>query len=258
MVLVSAISWRYHPGGVVKPQKPSLTFKSFQDLKALLETKSFSFPEQPFPDFGDYEEEATPEVEEELFAKAMEEVTPIERQSSYERTCHIRLAEGSQNKEDAEAVSKLEDLVKYGAGFEVANTPEYVEGTGYNVPAEFAKRLHRGDYAIQAHVDLHGLSVNDAKEALEKFLKWAVLRGKRGILIVHGRGLSSPTEGVLKEKVIEWLTRGPWRKWIIAYASARICDGGAGATYVLLRTRPLSKRYRRSSSLKRMGRGGPF
>jgi hypothetical protein len=36
--------------------------------------------------------------------------------------------------------------------------------------------------------------------------------------------------------VVRWLTRGPWRKWIIAYSSARSCDGGTGATYVLLRT----------------------
>jgi len=232
----------------MKPRKPSLTFKSFQDLKTLVEKESFSFPEHSLPDFGDYEEELAPEVEEELWAKAMEEVTPIERENSYERTCQIRLPENPPNREDAEAISKLKDLLKYGAGFEVADTPEYIEGTGYNVPPEFARRLHRGDYAIQAHVDLHGLCVSDAKEILEKFLKWAVLTGKRGILIVHGRGLSSPSGAVLKEKVIEWVTRGQWRKWIIAYASARICDGGAGATYVLLRTRPLSKGHRKSST----------
>jgi DNA-nicking Smr family endonuclease len=70
------------------------------------------------------------------------------------------------------------------------------------------------------------------------------MRGKTGILITHGRGLSSPLEPVLKRKVVEWLTHGPWRKWVIAYSSARICDGGAGATYVLLRQRPISKRLK--------------
>jgi DNA-nicking Smr family endonuclease len=91
-------------------------------------------------------------------------------------------------------------------------------------------------------VDLHGLLAEDAKEVFEKFLKWAVTTGKTGVLIIHGRGLSSPSEPVLKKKVVEWLTRGPWRKWVAAYCSARICDGGAGATYVLLRLRPVSKR----------------
>jgi DNA-nicking Smr family endonuclease len=49
----------------------------------------------------------------------------------------------------------------------------------------------------------------------------------------------------LKTQVIGWLSRGPWRKWVMAYASARSCDGGTGATYVLLRSRPLTRRYRK-------------
>jgi len=94
------------------------------------------------------------------------------------------------------------------------------------VPKAVAKRLHRGEYSIQAFVDLHGLLAGDAKEVFERFLKWAVTTGKTGVLIIHGRGLSSPSEPVLKKKVVEWLTQGPWRKWVAAYSSARICDGG--------------------------------
>lgn len=132
------------------------------------------------------------------------------------------------------------------------DTPEYIEGTGYNVHPGVARRLHRGDYSIQAHVDLHALKAIDAKEVFEKFLKGSVMTGKRGVLIIHGRGLSSPAGPVLKEKVIEWLTHGPWRKWVIAYASARLCDGGAGATYVLLRQRPVSQRVKiRQGTMKR-------
>ncbi len=82
------------------------------------------------------------------------------------------------------------------------------------------------------------------KKLFEEFLKWAMNTHKKGVLIVHGRGLCSPSEPVLKKKVEEWLTRGPWRKWVVAYSSARICDGGAGATYVLLRERPVSKRFK--------------
>jgi DNA-nicking Smr family endonuclease len=41
-----------------------------------------------------------------------------------------------------------------------------------------------------------------------------------GVLIINGQGLS-PTEPVLKKKVIEWLTTGSWRKQIFAYARAR-------------------------------------
>jgi DNA-nicking Smr family endonuclease len=71
------------------------------------------------------------------------------------------------------------------------------------------------------------------------------MKGKRALLIIHGRGLSSPVKPILKSKVYLWLTTSPWHKWVIAFTSARACDGGAGATYVLLRQKPLSKRLRK-------------
>jgi len=228
----------------MKPRKSSLTFKSFRDLKFLLENKSFSFPDRHHSDVADCDRELNPELEEELFQKAMEGVNPISKDNYVERIFQIELPEGPKNKDDVETLKKLTDLVKYGEGFNISDTPEYIEGTGYQVHPSVARRLHRGDFSIQAYVDLHGLRVDDAKEIIDKFLKWAVTTGKRGVLVVHGRGLSSPSEPVLKKKFIEWLTHGLWRKWIIAYSSARLCDGGAGATYVLLRKRPISKRFK--------------
>ena len=101
------------------------------------------------------------------------------------------------------------------------------------------------DFSIQDHIDLHGYVSSDAYHALDVFLKKSVLNGIRAVLIVHGRGLSSPGDPVLKNNIIKWLTRGKWRKWVLAYTSARSYDGGAGGTYVLLRNRPLPKRLRR-------------
>jgi len=235
----------------MKSSKSSLTFKSFQDLKVLLKNKSF--PVRRDKDLPDREIEPTPEIEEKLYKEAMRGVTPISKENYIERRSQIELPEDPKNKDDVEVLSKLRNLVRYGVGFNVSETPEYIEGTGYNVPPSIARRLHRGDFSIQAHVDLHGLRVDDAKETFEEFLNWAVTTGKRGVLIVHGRGLSSPSEPILKNKVKEWLTRGPWRKWVVAYSSARKCDGGAGATYVLLRQRPVSKR----SKIRRSGGRSP-
>jgi DNA-nicking Smr family endonuclease len=229
----------------MKPRKPSFSFKSFQELKVILDSKSFSFPNHHPSDLEGYKKEPHSESEEELFQNAMQGVTPITRDKAVERVSRDRFLEGSKNKDEDETLLKLRDLVKYGKGFNISETPEYIEGTGYHVHPSVAKRLHKGDFSIQAHVDLHGLLVDDAKEVFEKFLKWAVMNGKTGVLIIHGRGLSSPSEPVLKKKVVEWLTHGSWRKWVVAYSSARICDGGAGATYVLLRLRPVSKRLKR-------------
>jgi DNA-nicking Smr family endonuclease len=62
------------------------------------------------------------------------------------------------------------------------------------------------------------------------------------VLIVHGRGLCSPAEPVLKGLVHRHLRRNPWRRWVLAFTSARMIDGGAGATCVLLRRRPRSRK----------------
>ena len=234
----------------MKSSKSSRSFKSFRDLEVLVKNKSLPARRDVVPKSEEIEQ--TPELEEKLFNEAMKGVKPIPKDKYIGRRIQIELP-GTRNKEDAEALEKLSNLVRYGTGFTVSDTPEYIEGTGYNVPPSIAKRLHRGDFSIQAHVDLHGLSADEAQEIFEEFLDWAVTTGRRGVLIVHGRGLSSPSEPILKNKVREWLTRGPWRKWVVAYCSARKCDGGAGATYVLLRQRPVSKR----TKIKRSGGGRP-
>jgi len=242
IILVFPDLYKAIEDGVMKSSKSSHSFKSFRDLEVLVKNKSL--PTRHEVVSKQVEIVQSPELEERLFKKAMEGVKPIPKDKTIGRKNQIKLPETTRNSEDAEALEKLVNLVRYGTGFTVSDTPEYIEGTGYNVSPSIAKRLHQGDFSIQAHVDLHGLRVNDAKETFEEFLDWAVTTGRRGVLIVHGRGLSSPSEPILKNKVREWLTRGPWRKWVVAYCSARKCDGGAGATYVLLRQRPVSKRLK--------------
>jgi len=234
----------------MKSRKSSLTCHSLRDLKSLVGAKLISLPDLSKIKGTTPEVELSPSLEKNLFNAAMTGVKPIARGKGVERnlslkTPEVRLPEDSKAKDDAETLLKLTDLVQHGTGFNILDTAEYIEGTGYNIHPEVARRLHCGNYSIQAHVDLHAFMVNDAKEVFEKFLKWAVTTGKRGVLIIHGRGLSSSAGPVLKSKVIEWLTLGPWRKWVVAYSSARRCDGGAGGTYVLLRTRPVSKRMKK-------------
>jgi len=121
----------------MKSSKSSLTFKSFQDLKVLLKTKSL--PARRGDDVVNREIELSPEVEEKLFRKAMEGVKLIPKDKHVERNFKIDLPESPRNKnEDNEALEKLRNLVRYGTGFSVSDTPEYIEGTGYNVPPSIA------------------------------------------------------------------------------------------------------------------------
>jgi DNA-nicking Smr family endonuclease len=234
----------------MKSKKSAFTLKSFEELISALDLTSL--PDDRPSTYQVPEEKLSPESEEELFQKEMEGVKPVLGKRRIGKIAKAELAEGFREKDDAETLKRLEDLIHYGTGFHVADTPEYIEGTGYHIHPEIARRLHRGEFSIQAHLDLHGFIVEEAKEAFDQFIKWAVTHGKTGVLVTHGRGLSSPAEPILKRKVEEWLTHGPWRKWVVAYTSARLCDGGAGATYVLLRPRPVSKRLK----LKRSRVGG--
>ena len=181
-----------------------------------------------------------PETEEKVFLEAVQDVKPITKEKWVPQNIRVTSSTDVKGDDEAALIGQLEKLVKDGEGFVVSATPEYIEGTGYDVHPEFAGRLHRGDFSIQAHVDLHGQGVAEAKKTFEEFLKGAVNSGKRAVLIIHGRGLSSPGEPVLKNNVRDWLTRGHWRKWVIAFSSAQSYDGGTGATYVLLRRRPVS------------------
>ncbi len=96
------------------------------------------------------------------------------------------------------------------------------------------RMLTKGSYAIQAEIDLHGMTVAEAKPRLEKFVYRCARNDKLCIRIVHGKGLGSGQRGpVLKKGVDRWL-----RKWdaVVAFSSARQVDGGTGAVYVLLKS----------------------
>ena len=188
--------------------------------------------------------DSSTENDEGAFLKAMQGVKVIARDKFAGKRGERQAARLKIPKPDMIAMTDLDNLIKYGEGFIVANTPEYMAGTGRNIPPAVAERLHRGDFSIQAHIDLHGMGVEQAKGAFEEFLSGSITSGKRAILVIHGRGLSSPGEPVLKNKVRDWLTRSHWRKWVIAFSSAQCYDGGAGATYILLRRRPAPKKCR--------------
>lgn len=233
----------------MKDSDSSLKHTPFGNLKNLLRSKPLPRPASAAKAQPDHEPVSYPENDEKVFLEAMQDVQPISEDKHARENGGIRPPEADKNVPEKGVMVQLENLVKYGEGFIISDMPEYMEGTGHDIHPEFARRLHQGDFSIQAHIDLHGLGVVKAKETFENFLKGAVQSGKRAVLIIHGRGLSSPGEPVLKNKVSEWLTRGHWRKWVIAYASAQSYDGGTGATYVLLRHRPVAKRARKKRSL---------
>ena len=101
-------------------------------------------------------------------------------------------------------------------------------GIGQDVTA----KLRRGHWAVQGQIDLHGLRVDEAREALSAFVRDAMRTGQRCVRVVHGKGLGSPGRApVLKAKVHGWLIQ---KKEVLAFVQAKPLEGGAGALLVLL------------------------
>lgn len=200
--------------------KRECLLKSLKDLKVLKE----SLPSgKPSPQT---------ETDDELFREAMAGVREIRefREIPYKKSgvlkCRI------VHREDG--VEMLKQVVKGERGVRLSDTGEYMEWAGRYVRGDITKKLHRGDFAVQDSIDLHGMTLREAEEALDLFFRGAVKKRLFCIKVIHGRGLGSPNGPVLKE-AFRRLLHGAFSKWVLAYATARDCDGGLGATYVILK-----------------------
>ncbi|MBM3389100.1 MAG: DNA mismatch repair protein MutS [Betaproteobacteria bacterium] len=101
-----------------------------------------------------------------------------------------------------------------------------------HIGQDVVRRLRRGQWAIQAQVDLHGLRRDEAREALQSFLRLSRRLGHRCVRVVHGKGLGSPGKSpVLKSRVRAWLVQS---RAVLAFVQARASQGGHGAVIVLL------------------------
>jgi len=169
-----------------------------------------------------------------LFLQAMDGVVPIPDRGPAPPAPQVPLP--AVITDDAEALMQLAELVSGEGTFDLSHSDEYVQGSSPNMDQRVVRALRRGEYAVQAHLDLHGMTRAEAKEAVETFLTRCRREGRRCVLIVHGRGLNSKDQiPVLKESLQTWLVHGRLARAVLAFATARPHDGGAGAVYVLLR-----------------------
>ena len=98
-------------------------------------------------------------------------------------------------------------------------------------------RIKRGELAIDARLDLHGLTQEAAHRALARFIATSAANGARLALVITGKGRGG--EGILRAAVPRWLAEPAMRTRILAVTPAAANHGGAGALYLLLR-RPRS------------------
>jgi DNA-nicking Smr family endonuclease len=168
-----------------------------------------------------------------LFREAMQDVTPL---SSHGRVLHPAprlppLPRFLFLDEQAAMLAAMEDPLLWDEGAEHEADASYLRP---GLARQTLRRLRRGEWHIQAELDLHGLTKLEAKHELAEFLLACKRRGIRCVRIIHGKGLRSRNrEPVLKQHVRHWLTQ---RDEVLAFVQARPVDGGSGAVMVLLKS----------------------
>lgn len=102
------------------------------------------------------------------------------------------------------------------------------------------EKFRAGKMAIEARIDLHGLTLEAAHRELAAFIQKAWERDKRMLLVITGKGGRARDEwghprATLRESVPRWLNEPAMRRRILAIAEAKSPHGGGGALYVLLK-----------------------
>jgi DNA-nicking Smr family endonuclease len=201
----------------VKKLTLTRSLSSFKELKNVLNFKK---------------EEYIEKTDEEIFLEAMADVRERRefREIPYKSPPMIKVTP-ARSEDNLEV---LKEIIQGKRKIRLSDTGEYREWTRTGTRKDLTKRLHQGDFSVQDYIDLHGLTLIEAEETLRQFFKKAIAKQYSCVKVIHGRGLKSPKGPVLKEALTQWL-QGPFRKWVLAYATAKDCDGGLGATYVLLK-----------------------
>jgi len=186
---------------------------------------------------GEKRNPAETRTEEEVFLDAMSDVREIRefREIPYRKPGN-RPRKGILAKKRDDTVEILRAIVRGEKKIRLSDTGEYIEWRSPEFNRNITRRLHEGDYSVQDCIDLHGMTTSEAEEALFRFFREAIRRGHFCVKVIHGRGLRSHRGPVLKKAMEKWL-HGSFRKLVGAYVTAKDCDGGLGATYIILKQR---------------------
>lgn len=212
-------------------KKATFSVRPFEKLRKKIESKTAVPASAPAR-----QKKKAPPTEEEMFSQAMNEVLEIAAFRSLSCAQHPRkhaLRVGKADP-DREAVAILNEIVEGQRPIHLPATQEYVEWVNPDYHDHIIQKLHEGHFSVQAYLDLHGCTVPEAEEELDLFFAESSKKCLSCIKIIHGRGLRSTKGARIKNAVVKRLS-GHFRKDIIAFVTARQCDGGLGALYVLLK-----------------------
>ena len=165
-----------------------------------------------------------------LFRSAMSEARPLQRSQRVALVRAKRPPRAHMARAERAAVL-AESLAEPGPFIETLPGDE-LKYRRPGIAEQTLRELRRGDYRVEAALDLHGMTGAEASGAIARFLASVVTRGLRCVRIIHGKGMRSGPRGPVLKQTVNTLLRRTHH--VLAFTSARARDGGTGATLVLL------------------------
>jgi DNA-nicking Smr family endonuclease len=165
------------------------------------------------------------------FREAMRDVKPLSH-TKVHSTPSIpkrRIRASSHDEENSNTLFPFSDYEK----LDSVGKEDLLEFIRPGMDYKILRKLRQGQYNIEAVLDLHGMNITTAREALGQFLLHCQRNGVRHVLMIHGKGYNN--KAILKNKLNHWLRQ---TEYVLAFRSANPRDGAAGALYVLLRACP--------------------
>lgn len=163
------------------------------------------------------------------FAEAVKGVKPLRQKEK------IRLAQAvrTRSRRKSEQDETDEEMLKFseGAYLEKVGGEEFISFQQPGISNKTLRKLRKGQYNVEAILDLHGKSVEEAVTVLNSFLQQCLREEIRVVLIIHGKGHHSRMP-ILKNKLNHWLRE---INMVLAFCSAAPPHGSRGAMYVMLR-----------------------
>ena len=173
-------------------------------------------------------DDSTKNAEESLFSAEMGDVTPLKPNNKIKlkKTPRKPLRQSAQEIESY----AIDDV--FSSAEMVDDCPDILSFARSGLQHNVLKKLRQGKNPVQHTLDLHGLTVDQARRELLTFLSECEMAGLRHGIIVHGKGYRSKDKPVIKPMVNRWLRQ---TENVLAFHTAQPKDGGGGAVYVLLK-----------------------
>ena len=166
-----------------------------------------------------------------LFRKEMAQVKPIKSDNRVTHKPKRKIKRASY--QSASIENTQHEIIDNFSDSPIEDCPDVLKFSKTGLQQSLLKKLRLGKLPIESELDLHGMTVAEARQALLYFIAECNDLGIRNAIVVHGKGYSSPNnKPIIKAYVNRWLRES---ETVLAFHSAQKKDGGTGAVYVLLK-----------------------